>query len=101
MGLMQMLVLPLSFLSGALYPMSELPRWLGVTVTSTRSPTPCTPCATAVFSRLDAPPAALAALNPPITWGGWVVPTVVQLGVVLGIGLVLLGIAIAQFERVE
>ena len=30
MGLMQMLLLPLSFLSGAMYPLSGLPAWLEI-----------------------------------------------------------------------
>jgi ABC-2 type transport system permease protein len=101
MGLMQVLVLPLSFLSGALYPMRQLPRWLDVAVHLNPVTYAVHPVRSAVFSRIDASPAAKAALNPPITWGGWEVPTLLQLGVVLGIGLVLLAIAIAQFERVE
>ena len=32
MGLMQVFLMPLSFLSGALYPLSNLPTWLSIAV---------------------------------------------------------------------
>ena len=38
-------------------------------------------------------------LNPPITWFGWTVPTLVQLGIVVVAGLVLLGVSILEFDR--
>ena len=65
MGVMQMLLLPLAFLSGSLYPLGELPTWLSLIVR-------CNPITYAVhlsrnivFSHIDASPAARAALNPP------------------------------------
>jgi hypothetical protein len=54
-----------------------------------------------VFSHLDASPAARAALNSPITWGGWTVPNWLSLVLVAGIGVVLLAIAMLQFSRAE
>ena len=55
----------------------------------------------ATFSRLDATPEALAALNPPLTWWGWEVPLPVQLLVVVGVTVLLLGAAMAQFSRTD
>jgi ABC-2 type transport system permease protein len=55
----------------------------------------------AVFSHIDATPGARAALNAPITWGGWAVPSWLSLVMVAGIGVGLLGIAIIQFARSE
>jgi ABC-2 type transport system permease protein len=101
MGIMQMLLLPLSFLSGALYPLSNLPTWLGIVTRLNPLTYAVHPVRTAVFHRLDAPAPVLARLNPPITWFGWVVPTALQLFLVAAIGAVLLGVAVKQFQKVE
>ena len=101
MGLMQVLVLPLSFLSGALYPLSHLPAWLAVAVKLNPLTYAVHPVRTAVFDRLDVPPQVRALLDPPLTWNGWVVPTWLQLSIVAALGVVLLGIAVFQFQKVE
>lgn len=101
MGLMQVIVLPLSFLSGALYPLSNLPAWLAVAVKLNPLTYAVHPVRSAVFDRLDAPPEVEARLDPPLTWGDWVVPTWVQLGIVAALGLVFLAVAVRQFQKVE
>jgi ABC-2 type transport system permease protein len=101
MGVMQMLLLPLSFLSGALYPLSGLPGWL-TTLTLLNPVTYAVHAIrTTVFNHLDAPQASLDELNPPLEWFGWPVPFAVQIGVVLALGLGLLWFAIRQFDRAE
>jgi ABC-2 type transport system permease protein len=55
----------------------------------------------AVFGHLNLPAQADALLNPGITWFGWHVPVGVELGLVSLMGVVLLGVAIAQFRRAE
>jgi ABC-2 type transport system ATP-binding protein len=101
MGLMQMLLLPLSFLSGALYPLSNLPAWLSVLTRLNPLTYAVHPIRTAVFGHLDLPDAVRARLNPPLTWFGWEVPTGMQLGLVAALGAVLLGVAVRQFQKVE
>lgn len=101
MGIMQMLILPLSFLSGALYPVTNLPDWLAFLVRINPVTYAVHPVRTAAFSRVDASPEALAQLNPPITWWGWEVPTLVQLALVAVMGVAMLGIAVRQFQKVE
>jgi ABC-2 type transport system permease protein len=101
MGLMQVLLLPLSFLSGALYPLSNLPTWLSVAVRCNPLTYAVHPVRTAVFNHLEVSPAVRARLNPPITWGGWEVPTWLQLLLVAAIGAGLLALAVKQFQRVE
>ena len=101
MGVMQMLLLPLSFLSGALYPLTGLPGWL-TTLTLLNPVTYAVHAIrTTVFNHLDAPQASLDELNPPLEWFGWPVPFAVQIGVVLVLGLGLLWFAIRQFDKAE
>jgi ABC-2 type transport system permease protein len=101
MGLMQVLLLPLSFLSGALYPLSNLPGWLSIAVRLNPLTYAVHPVRSAVFNHLSVTPEVRARLNPPITWNGWVVPTAVQLLLVAAIGAALMGIAVVQFQKVE
>jgi ABC-2 type transport system permease protein len=101
MGIMQMVLLPLSFLSGALYPIDNLPRWLHTLVMLNPVTYAVHAVRTTVFHYLDAPQAAKDALNPPLTWNGWVVPMGVQLGVVIVLGLGLMALAAKQFEKAE
>jgi ABC-2 type transport system permease protein len=101
MGLMQVFLLPLSFLSGALYPLSNLPTWLSIAVRLNPLTYAVHPIRTAVFNHLSMTAEVRRRLNPPITWGGWVVPTSVQLLLVAAIGAVLMGVAVRQFQKVE
>lgn len=52
-----------------------------------------------VFAQLDISPAARQALDPGVTWGNWVVPPLLEAGIVLAIGVVLLCGAIVSFSR--
>jgi ABC-2 type transport system permease protein len=54
-----------------------------------------------VFHHLDISPAARAALDPGVTWGSWRLPALFEAGVVLALGLVMLGIAIWEFNATE
>jgi ABC-2 type transport system permease protein len=101
MGLMQMILMPLIFLSGSLYPLRDLPGWLNAAVKLNPITYAVHPIRQAVFDHLHGNAAALARLNPPLTWWGWDVPILVQLGVVGVTGLLLLGVAIAQFNRAD
>ena len=101
MALTQMLVMPLFFLSGALYPLRSLPAWLTVLTRLDPITYVVYPMRHAVFSHLSISPAASAALSPAITWDGWAVPVGVSLGIVAVMGAALLGMAIAEFQRTE
>ncbi len=101
MALTQMLVMPLFFLSGALYPLTGLPHWLTVLTRVDPLTYSVAPMRDAVFSHLSISPAALHTLAPGVTWGGWSVPVGLSLGIVAVMGLAMLGIAIAEFQRTE
>jgi ABC-2 type transport system permease protein len=101
MALTQMLVMPLFFLSGALYPLGSLPAWLTVLTRIDPLTYAVYPMREAVFSHLSVSAAASAKLSPAVTWDGWAVPVGLSLGIVAVMGVVLLIMAIVEFQRTE
>ena len=102
MALTQLFVLPLFFLSGALYPLNGLPAWLTVLTRIDPLTYIVDPMRHAVFSHLSAVgQSALSALSPGVTWNGWLVPTGLSLAIVGVMGLAMLGIAIVEFRKTE
>jgi ABC-2 type transport system permease protein len=101
MALTQMLVMPLFFLSGALYPLSGLPGWLTVLTRVDPLTYVVGPMRDAVFNHLNIPAFEQHALAPGLTWGGWLVPQWLSLGIVACMGLAMMAVAIAQFRKTE
>ena len=101
MALTQMLVMPLFFLSGALYPINGLPTWLSVLTRIDPLTYVVGPMRHAVFSHLDLPPQVVQKLAPGVTWGNWVVPIGLSLGIVVVMALTMLGVAIAEFSKTD
>jgi ABC-2 type transport system permease protein len=101
MALTQMFVMPLFFLSGALYPLNGLPSWLTVLTRIDPLTYIVDPMRHAVFSHLAISPLAVRELSPGITWNSWVVPLGLSLGIVAVMGVAMLGVAIAEFRRTE
>jgi len=101
MALTQMVVMPLFFLSGALYPLGGLPAWLTVLTRVDPLTYIVAPMRHAVFSHLTLNPLASAALSPGITWDGWLVPIGLSLAMVAAMGGAMLAIAIAEFRKTE
>ncbi len=101
MALTQMLVMPLFFLSGALYPLNGLPGWLTILTRIDPLTYVVGPMRHAVFSHLSLPAGAQHLLAPSVTWGGWPVPEWLSLAIVAAMGLAMMAIAIAQFRKTE
>jgi ABC-2 type transport system permease protein len=101
MGVMQMIVTPLFFISGALFPPSGLPGWLTVLNRIDPLSYAVDPMRRLVFNHLTIPPLARKALDPGITWWGWRVPAGVEVGVVAVLGLAMLAVAIWEFSTTE
>jgi ABC-2 type transport system permease protein len=101
MALTQMLVMPLFFLSGALYPLTGLPAWLTVLTRIDPLTYVVDPMRHAVFSHLNVSPYALDTLAPGITWNGWEVPLALSLGIVAAMAAALLSISILEFRKTE
>jgi ABC-2 type transport system permease protein len=101
MALQQMLLMPLFFLSGALFPLGNLPAWLQVLTRIDPLTYAVDPVRRAVFSHLHAPAGVVHRLNPGVTWGGWRVPTSVEVAMVAAMGIAFLAVAIWEFQRAE
>jgi ABC-2 type transport system permease protein len=101
MALTQMVILPMFFISGAMFPVSGLPQWLAVLNRLDPLTYAVDPMRRAVFAHLNISEAARKALDPGVTWFGWRVPGLLEAGVVAVLGIAMLAIAIAEFSRVE
>src|SRR5579875_3315934 len=98
---MQFLVLPMFFLSGAVFPLSHLPAWLRILTRIDPVSYAVDPMRRVVFGHLRLPATTLHLLNPGITWDGWRVPTLLELALVLVLGLGMLLVAVWEFSRPE
>ncbi len=98
-GVMQMVVMPMFFISGALFPVRGLPGWLTVLNRLDPMTYAVDPMRRLVFNHLTISPAARRALDPGVTWWGWHVPALLEVGIVLLMGLAMLAIAIWEFSR--
>jgi ABC-2 type transport system permease protein len=101
MALNQMLLMPLFFLSGALFPLGNLPAWLQVLTRINPLTYAVDPVRRAVFAHLHAPAAVVHRLNPGVTWGSWRVPTGVEILIVAAMGVAMLAIGIWEFRKAE
>jgi ABC-2 type transport system permease protein len=101
MGVMQMIVMPMFFISGALFPASGLPGWLTVLNRIDPLTYAVDPMRRLVFNHLTISPLARHALDPGVTWWGWHVPALVEAAMILALGLVMLGVAIWEFTTTE
>ncbi len=101
MGVMQLVIMPMFFISGALFPVTDLPGWLAVLNRLDPLTYAVAPMRSLVFDHLDLSKGAEAALNPGITWFGWTVPVALEIFVVFALGMTMLGIAIWEFNAGE
>jgi ABC-2 type transport system permease protein len=101
MGITQMLVMPMFFISGALFPVANLPGWLTVLNRIDPLTYAVDPMRRLVFSHIDASDAARRALDSGVTWWGWHVPALLEATMVLVLGLVMLGVAIWEFRATD
>jgi ABC-2 type transport system permease protein len=98
---MQLVVFPMVFLSGALYPVAGLPAWLEVLNRISPLTYAVDPMRHLVFNHLDISESARQTLDPGVTWFGWHLPPLFAVAMVLVLGLVALGLAIRRFSRAE
>jgi ABC-2 type transport system permease protein len=100
-SVMQMVVLPLFFLSGALYPVSGLPAWLAALNRVDPVTYAVDPMRRLVLDHVDVSDAARATLDPGVSWWGWHLPVWFEVAMLLLLGLAMMGVAVRQFQRME
>ena len=98
---MQFFVLPMFFLSGAVFPLSRLPKWLAALTKIDPLSYAVDPMRRAIFGHVPVPAAVAHALSPGMTWNGWRLPTAVELMMVAALTIVALVVAVTQFSRAE
>jgi ABC-2 type transport system permease protein len=101
MGVMQMIVMPMFFISGALFPVAGLPGWLNFLNRIDPLTYAVDPMRRLVFNHLDISAAARKALDPGVTWWGWHVPAALEALVVVALGIGMLAVAIWEFNAGE
>jgi daunorubicin resistance ABC transporter membrane protein len=101
MPVIQTVITPMMFLSGALYPTSGLPVWLAFATKINPVTYAVNPMRHVVFSHLDLTPAAARTLDPGLTWNGWPVPFALQLVILAGLGLFVFAIAVKRFSKTD
>jgi ABC-2 type transport system permease protein len=99
MPVVQLVITPMMFLSGSLFPLANLPGWLRVAVRINPLTYAVDPMRAAVFGHLSLAPQTRAVLAPGLTWAGWHVPVLVEVGLVAVLGVVVLAVATALFSR--
>jgi ABC-2 type transport system permease protein len=95
----QFFVLPMFFLSGAVFPFTRLPAWLRVLTRLDPLSYAVDPMRRAVFSHVSASANVSQTFNQSMTWNGWPVPIGVELGLVALLGAIMLAVAVAEFSR--
>ena len=98
---MQLFVLPMFFLSGSVFPLSRLPRWLTALTKIDPLSYAVDPMRRAVFAHSSISRSAAASLNPGMTWNGWRLPTLLELGMVVTLSLLIVAVAVHQFAKPE
>jgi ABC-2 type transport system permease protein len=101
MPVSQLLIMPMMFLSGSLFPISGLPDWLAVLTRLNPLTYVVQPMRHLVLQHLSLTQAEQHRLVPVLTWFGWEVPVGVQLLAVAVITLGLVTLAARIFRTTE
>jgi ABC-2 type transport system permease protein len=96
---MQLFVLPMFFLSGAVFPLSGIPGWLEALTKIDPLSYIVDPMRRAVFSHISVTASVRHKFSPGLFWGNWRLPVAFELGLVLVVTLITLGISIAMFTK--
>lgn len=97
---MQLFVFPMFFLSGAVFPLSDLPRWLDVLTKIDPLTYAVDAIRRGILSHIPLGEGS-SRLAQPLMWGHSVLPIWVELGIVAAVGAAFIGGAIVQFSRAE
>ncbi len=98
---MQMILMPMLFLSGALFPLSGLPRWLMVITRLNPLTYAVAPLRQVIFAAQNMSPAAQARFAAGVTINGYVLPIWIDMVIVTAFALVFFTLAIWGLSRTE
>jgi ABC-2 type transport system permease protein len=94
---MNFLMMPMFFLSGALFPLTGLPGWMTFLTRIDPASYGIDPLRRVVLSESGLPGAVIDQLG--LTINGQLLPIPVEVGIMLGFGVVMLAIAVVSFKR--
>jgi len=100
-AVIQFLVMPMFFLSGAIFPPTGLPAWLEVLTRLDPLTYAVDPMRRAVFAHVQTSPLVARRFGGGVTWHGWLLPIPLELGLVAAGAAAVLALAIWQFSKVE
>jgi len=98
---LQFVVLPLFFLSGALFPLHGLPTWLSVLTRLDPLAYMVDPMRRAVFEHVATNPAIARLFGATMTWGSWHLPIVFELALTAVFAALMLTIAVREFSKTD
>jgi ABC-2 type transport system permease protein len=98
---MQLLLFPMLFLSGALFPLSSLPGWLTVLTRLNPLTYAVAPLREVVFAAQRIPPAAAARFSAGVTLFGYTLPIAADIGITCLFAIVFLTLAVTGFGKAE
>ncbi len=102
MGIMNLVVMPLFFMSGALYPLGNLPGWLQAVARLNPLTYAVAAMRSTVFAFVDDVPDGLQArLGADVTWFGHTVPPGLAVAAVAVLGAALVTVAVGEFRRAD
>src|SRR6266480_2985269 len=94
---MNFLMMPMFFLSGALFPLTNLPGWMTFVTRIDPASYGIDPLRRVILSNSGLPSAAIDRLG--LTINGQVLPIPLEAGIMLAFGFILLGVAVVMFQR--
>lgn len=97
MALVQIIIMPMFFLSGALFPLHGLPTWLHVLTLLDPLTYAVDPMRRQVLTEVTGQDASAYG----VMWGGHAVPAIAELGIVFAFGVIALALAARAFSRAE
>jgi ABC-2 type transport system permease protein len=98
MAMTQMVMLPMFFLSGALFPLANLPTWLAVLTHINPLTYAVDLVRRTIFHFVDLSPQA-AQFSHGLAWGSWPVPLWLDAVIIVFTGLLMTAIAVREFRR--
>ena len=98
MAMTQVLMLPMFFLSGALFPLNNLPAWLTILTHINPLTYAVDLVRRTIFAFIEVGPAGQQFVSG-VTWGDWLVPIWLEVVIIIVMGLIMIRVAVLQFRK--